>query len=231
MNYHARQHELAVQHERIRALERTSSILSVECTGDAPDRYLLKFRGRGLHRDRATGLLGMNEEHQCMLRLPYGFPEQGPDVQWLTPIVHPNISFSGLVHLEDLGLPWTTRIGLEVVCERLWDAARMAYVDWHRVVNQSAARSLQAECSWAMPLDLRPLRDLDHHEVKNLVRYRRQTAAHENVQQAGNEIYYIDDVAVPIRDEGQSPLAAHEPRRHGTGEDVLYIGDDSAPES
>ena len=68
-------------------------------------------------------------EHRIELRIPYAFPERPPDVRWLSSIYHPNISFSGLVKLRDIGLPWVEDMSLDVVCERLWDVARLAYFD------------------------------------------------------------------------------------------------------
>lgn len=220
-----RRHHLSAQRERLCTLEGCSSILRVEHEGTAPQRYTLRFRGRGLCRDRTHGGLVLADDHQCSLRLPYAFPQTGPDIQWLTPLVHPNISFSGLVQLEDLGLPWNPRMGLEVVCERLWDAVRLAYVDWQRVVNEGAAYSLQRDCAWALPLDTRPLRDRDRRSVINLVRYRRAAARHaEQGAQREQDLFVIDEhtMARPM----ESPELAAPDR-----DDILYIGDDPASSS
>ncbi len=221
MDSNERRQHLAVQQERIAALERASSILVTEGSGDPADRYRLYFRGRGLYRDRGTGTLALCDEHQCVLRLPYEFPREGPEIHWLTPIVHPNISFSGLVHWEDLNLPWTAALGLEVVCERLWDMARLAFVDWQRVVNQSAAHRLRNECHWSLPLDVRPLRDRDHHYVRNLVRYRSAQTSPASPSTADEEVLYIDAAF------GDEQAAAATKREEN--DDVLFIGDDLPP--
>jgi ubiquitin-protein ligase len=48
--------------------------------------------GSDMHRRIASG----------RSRMPYGYPERPPDIRWLTPILHPNISFSGFLNLRKL---------------------------------------------------------------------------------------------------------------------------------
>ena len=77
--------------------------------------------------------------------MPYGYPERPPDIRWLTPILHPNISFSGFLNLAEVGLPWSEDLGLEVVCERLWDVARGSYMNLEKSANYAAKSWFEKE--------------------------------------------------------------------------------------
>ena len=57
----------------------------------------------------------MADRHEVEIRLNYGYPRAAPDVRWLTPIFHPNVSFSGFIHLRDIGLPWEPTVQLSQV--------------------------------------------------------------------------------------------------------------------
>src|SRR5262245_30162341 len=87
----------------LQSLAANNPILKVESSGDPVDRYVLTFRGKGLARDVAqSGEVSIIELHQIEMRLPYAYPASPPDIRWLTPILHPNVSFSGFVNLNEM---------------------------------------------------------------------------------------------------------------------------------
>ena len=90
---------LNADRELLAALDAASSIFSMEMTGEPPDRYTLTFRGKGLGRDAsASSDVTLIELHQIDLRMPYSYPASPPDIRWITPLWHPNVSFSGFVN-------------------------------------------------------------------------------------------------------------------------------------
>lgn len=213
--------------ESLRALKRQSTILDFDSTGEPPDRYTLIFRGAGISRESsAQAQVEFLDLHRCALRLPYSYPERPPDVRWLTPIFHPNISFSGFLNLKDIGLPWDNSIGLDLVCERLWDVARMAYVELQLTTNYSAKSWFESPHGLRLPVDARPLRDRGPQNNSNVVRYERRgrgTVVLPNAR-SGRELFYIgEDTPLP-------PVVPRRmPDRHASNtddDDVIYIGDE-----
>ena len=155
-----KEQRLAAELEVMRALAQQSSILQFESEGDPPDKYTITLRGRGI--DRASSYRGgmkYVDRHECEIRLGFGFPQRPPEIRWLTPIFHPNISYSGYVKLEDCGLTWQEDLTLDVICERIWDLARLALVDLATATNLSAKKWFSEQREIALPVDARPLRD------------------------------------------------------------------------
>jgi ubiquitin-protein ligase len=207
---------LAADLAALEKLREASSILSFEPAGEPPDRYTLTFRGKGLGREGMSTDISVIELHEVDVRMPYSYPERPPDVRWLTPIVHPNVSFSGFLNLAEIGLPWTEALTLDVLVERLWDVARGAHVNLDKAANFAAKNWYEKECGFDLPVDLRPLKDKAELPVTNVVKYQRRG---RGVQLAGSgvEVMYIDEnTPVP-------PLPPRARRGRG-GEDVLYIG-------
>jgi ubiquitin-protein ligase len=212
----ARNARLAADLAALEKLREASSILNFEPAGEPPDRYTLTFRGKGLGREGMSTDVSVIELHEIDLRMPFSYPERPPDVRWLTPIVHPNVSFSGFLNLAEIGLPWTEDLTLDILVERLWDVARGAHLNLDKAANYSAKNWYEKECGFELPVDLRPLRDMAELPVTNVVKYQRRG---RGVQLAGNavEVMYIDEnTPVP-------PLPPRARRGRG-GEDVLYIG-------
>ena len=207
--------------ELIRQLDQESSIFSFESVGDPPDRYTLNFRGRGVQRSSAsTTELSILDVHRCDLRLPYSYPQRPPDIRWLTSIFHPNVSFSGFIHLRDLGLPWTPDLTLDIVCERLWDVARLAYVNLEKATNYSAKNHFDGQTQLTLPVDSRSLRDqlATRATNRNVVKYARRGAA----QPRKEEVFYIGE-ETPIPDLPRRVVRT--PRPFNDDDDILYIGD------
>ncbi|WP_425617200.1 ubiquitin-conjugating enzyme E2 [Anatilimnocola sp. NA78] len=206
----------------LQKLSAGSSLLKVESFGEPADRYVFTFRGKGLARDVSqAGEVSIVELHQVELRLPYAYPTSPPDIRWLTPILHPNISFSGFVNLNEMGLPWMPDVGLDVICERLWDVARSAYLNLDRATNYSAKNWYEDECKFQLPVDNRPLRSGGSVSTSNIVRYSHR--AGEGVRwaspTASGEVLFIDEnTPTP----GAATAAPR--RRPAAGDDVFYIG-------
>ena len=169
-----RQARLSSELEALRALKQSSSIFDFDATGDAPERYVISFRGRGIARETsADAEIEAVELHKVELRLPYSYPRRSPDIRWMTPIFHPNVSFSGFLNVKDIGLPWDQDLGLDVLCERLWDVARLAYMNLENAANYSAKNWFEDECQISLPVDSRPLRDKNTTTGSNVIQYQR----------------------------------------------------------
>ena len=226
MDIDQREERLRSDYELLKALRQHSSIFTFEATGTPPDRYTLSFRGTGLSRSRAarTGVEKI-ELHNIDLRLPYAYPRLPPDLRWVTPIFHPNVSFSGFIHLRDVGIPWDSAITLDAVCERLWDVSRMAYVNLDKATNYSAKSWLEEQTDIQLPVDARPLQDKRPGGGPNVVKYRRRGGSGKlDATPSGNEVFYIgEDTPTPTL-----PTRQHAPqgRDDDNDEDVLFIGDE-----
>ncbi len=217
-----REERLAAELEVMRALARESSILQFESQGDPPDRYTITLCGRGIKRAAAyRAEIEYVDRHECEIRLGYGFPERPPEVRWLTPIFHPNISYSGYVNLKDCGLVWEKDLALDVVCERIWDLARLAWFDLDTATNFSAKNWFGQEQQITLPVDARPLRDQGGPSPSNVIHYERGPAGSPALTDDG--ILYIgEDTPTPELPRPQRRPA----RRRKDDDDVLYIGDD-----
>ncbi len=224
--------EPELREDRLRAdlatlttLRQASSIFDFRASGDPPDRYALTFRGKGIARDMSPRSdIQIVELHEVDMRLPFAYPSLPPDIRWVTPILHPNVSFSGFINLRDVGLPWDESVMLDAVCERLWDVVRMAYMNLERATNFSAKSWVDTPHQLALPLDARMLRDTLPPPGENVIRYQRRGAARPSRPSADRDVLFIgEDTPVP-------PLPGREfhprPRGRGDDDDILYIGDD-----
>lgn len=216
-----RQQRLAEELARLESLRQDSNIFEFEAIGDPPTKYIVAFRGKGINRSLTSGAKIEDVKlHRCEIRIPYAFPERPPDIRWLTPISHPNISFSGLVKLRDVGLPWEEDLSLDIICERLWDMARLAYYDEERATNYAARNWLAEQDEVRLPVDHRPLRDKSMPTSSNVVRYeRRKEKTPERVVSTSSkeDVFYIGE-------ETPTPSIPKRRRRPPGDDDVLYIG-------
>ena len=220
-----RQARLIAELECLRALKKTSSIFDFEGTGTAPERYTLSFRGKGIARDTSADAdVEYVELHRIEMRLPYSFPQRPPDIRWVTPIFHPNVSFSGFINFNDIGLPWEKDLGLDVVCERLWDVARFAFVNLDKAVNYAAKNWIEDDCQLPLPADPRPLRDKTAPTGSNVIRYERRGDRRLAMPEAtaNSDILFIGE-DTPIPDLPRRPPIR---RAAGTDDEIFYIGDD-----
>lgn len=223
-----RQERLIAELEALRALKKTSSIFDFEATGEAPDRYMIRFRGKGIARDTSSEAeIETVELHKVELRLPYSYPDRAPDIRWTTPLFHPNVSYSGFINVKDIGLPWDRDLGLDVVCERLWDVARLAYMNLGSATNYSAKNWFEDECQISLPVDPRPLRDKNAPAGSNVIRYQRKGSGGVSLpaSRPGQDVLFIgEDTPTPVL---PTPIRRMPVRRPPPDDnDVLYIGDE-----
>jgi len=196
--------------ESMRALQKVSTIFSFEATGEPADRYTVTLRGKGPKRETSSSAkVELIEQHQFEIRLPYSFPRRPPDVRWITPLFHPNVSFSGFINLREIGLPWDQELTLDLVCERLWDVARCAYIDHDKAANYAAKNWFQNECNLRLPVDARPLRDTTAPSGANIISYERRGDDRTHETASGRMVISLPDPSGP--------------------EDVFYIGEETAP--
>lgn len=175
MDRQSRQDRLKQDLEALKALHQASPILDFTAEGSPPNRYTITFHGRGICRPLKAGAsVEVVDEHRCEIRLPYAYPKRPPQVRWATPIFHPNVSFSGFISLRDIGLPWDSSVGLDVVCERLWDVARLSFMNLDRATNHGAKTYFLEQTELRLPIDDRPLRGVVFPSQTNLVRYERR---------------------------------------------------------
>lgn len=147
------------------ALERLrdeSSVLRFRVQkGDArlpPQHYVIEFRGKSLARER--GPVGIRNHHEIEIKLGASYPRTMPEIRWLTPMYHPNISEIGMVCLGGYGTHWVPSLNLDELCGMLWDMARYHNYDIRSPYNREAALWVANQKSYLFPLDTRPLRDL-----------------------------------------------------------------------
>jgi hypothetical protein len=223
----SREARLKADHELLAALQAGSTIFTFEATGNPPDRYTLTFRGKGLGRDASSqSEITTIELHQVDLRMPYSYPQSPPDIRWLTPLWHPNVSFSGFVSLADIGIAWTKEVPLDVLCERLWDVARGQYMNPNKATNYAAKNWVEKEGAQALPADSRPLRDRGAGSGSNIVRYERR--AGRGVELAGaapsGDVMFIDESTPTPEMPQRQPYVPVSRRKPRGDDDVIYIG-------
>jgi len=225
MSENLREERLAADLEALRALQKLSTILSFETSGEPPDRYTITFRGKGVKAD-PQAKVEVIELHQLDLRLPFSYPQRPPDIRWLTPVFHPNISFSGFIDLRDVGLPWEPELTLDIVVERLWEVARVAYFNLDKASNFAAKNWYANECSLRLPTDARHIRDRSSATTSsNIISYQRRDAPPPGESRVQVEI----DESTPEPDDvlfiGEENTPPPRPKPSG-GDDILYIGDE-----
>ena len=138
-------------------LREESSILRYTSSGTPVTRYLVEFRGRSLSRDR--GKVVFQDRHEVEIKLGVSYPRTMPELRWITPIYHPNISEIGLVCLGGWGTHWVPSLHLDELCNMLWDMARYHNYDIRSPYNRDAALWAANQTTFAFPTDTRPLRD------------------------------------------------------------------------
>ncbi len=139
-------------------LQAESSVLRFRTSGKPAQQYTIEFRGKSLARER--GKVTIQERHQVEIRLGASYPRTMPEIRWVTPIYHPNISEIGMVCLGGYGTHWVPSLNLDELCGMLWDMARFHNYDIRSPYNREAALWVANQTTFLFPLDPRPLRDL-----------------------------------------------------------------------
>jgi len=221
MNANLRELRLQADLAALEALRAQSSILEFTPSGSPPDQYKIVFLGRGATREAgALGGATLVDRHEIDLRLPYSYPDRPPEVRWTSPITHPNVSFSGYVSAAELGMPAGACPSLDIVVERLWDLARLAYLDLDHASNFPARTWLESQRDLPRPVDARTLRDRAAGERPNVIRYTRPGQPRPTTVGSDEVLFIGPETPSP-------PLPpTPPPRRKASGDDVLYIGDE-----
>jgi ubiquitin-protein ligase len=139
-------------------LQAESSVLRFRTSGKPAQQYTIEFRGKSLARER--GKVTIQDRHQVEIRLGASYPRTMPEIRWVTPIYHPNISEIGMVCLGGYGTHWVPSLNLDELCGMLWDMARFHNYDIRSPYNREAALWVANQTTFLFPLDRRPLRDL-----------------------------------------------------------------------
>ena len=138
-------------------LRAESSIFHFQSTGNPPQQYQLAFVGSSLCRER--GKIIVREHHEVEIKLGANYPRTMPEIRWLSPIYHPNISEIGIVCLGAYGTHWVPSLALDELCVMLWDMARFQNYDIRSPYNREAAQWAANQTGYKFPVDHRPLRD------------------------------------------------------------------------
>jgi len=139
-------------------LRTESSVFRFSSQGDPPNQYVISFQGRSLWRDR--GKVKTLETHRVEIKLGSSYPRTIPEIRWITPIYHPNISEIGMVCLGGYGTHWVPSVQLDELCVMLWDMARYHNYDIRSPYNRDAALWVANQTAILFPTDPRPLRDV-----------------------------------------------------------------------
>ncbi|MHB1558255.1 MAG: ubiquitin-conjugating enzyme E2 [Isosphaeraceae bacterium] len=139
-------------------LQAESSVFRFTSQGDPPQHYRILFQGRGLWRDH--GKVKTLEKHHVEVKLGASYPRTIPEIRWLTPVYHPNISEIGMVCLGGYGTHWVPSVQLDELCTMLWDMLRYHNYDIRSPYNREAALWVAQQQAIRFPTDARPLRDL-----------------------------------------------------------------------
>src|SRR5262249_31887751 len=100
------------------------------------------------------------EKHHVEIKLGSSYPRTIPEIRWLTPIYHPNISEIGMVCLGGYGTHWVPSVQLDELCTMLWDMLRYHNYDIRSPYSRDAALWVAQQQLIRFPTDGRPLRDL-----------------------------------------------------------------------
>jgi ubiquitin-protein ligase len=139
-------------------LRSESSVFRFTTHGDPPQLYHIVFKGKGLWRDR--GKIKILDIHRVEIKLGSSYPRTIPEIRWVTPIYHPNISEIGMVCLGGYGTHWVPSVQLDELCVMLWDMVRYHNYDIRSPYNRDAALWVANQATFLFPVDGRALRDL-----------------------------------------------------------------------
>jgi ubiquitin-protein ligase len=139
-------------------LQAESSVFRFKAFGKPAQQFLIHMKGRSLYRVR--GQVFAHEDHRIEIKLGASYPRTIPEIRWVTPIYHPNISEIGMVCLGGYGTHWVPSVQLDELCNMLWDMARYHNYDIRSPYNRDAALWVASQTKFLFPTDSRSLRDL-----------------------------------------------------------------------
>ncbi len=139
-------------------LQSESSVFRFKAHGKPAQHFLIQLAGKSLYRLRGQVL--SHDDHKVEIKLGASYPRTIPEIRWITPIYHPNISEIGMVCLGGYGTHWVPSVQLDELCNMLWDMARYHNYDIRSPYNRDAALWVASQTKFLFPTDPRPLRDL-----------------------------------------------------------------------
>jgi ubiquitin-protein ligase len=142
----------------MKRLVEESSVVRWKASGKPAQHYQVEFLGRSLTRE--SGRVSVRAQHRVEIKLGASYPLTVPEIRWLTPIFHPNISEIGMVCLGGFGSHWVPSLRLDALVAMLWDMARYFNYDIRSPYNRDAALWAANQATFPFPVDDRPLRDL-----------------------------------------------------------------------
>lgn len=154
-----RERRLYSDYRSMLQLAEDSSIIRFQTQGDPPEFYRIRFQGQGLWKPSDSGAVQLRDSHEVAINLTSAYPRMIPEIQWLTPIFHPNISGSGVVCLGGYGTHWVPSLMLAELCHMLWDMIRYKNYDIESPYNREAAVWTRDQRSHRLPIDDRQLRN------------------------------------------------------------------------
>jgi ubiquitin-protein ligase len=203
----------------LEAMKAESSVFQFRATGNPPQQYLLGFRGKSLARDR--GKVVVRDYHEVEVKLGASYPRTMPELRWLTPIYHPNISEIGMVCLGAYGTHWVPSLALDELCVMLWDMARYQNYDIRSPYNREAALWTAHQTTFRFPMDARPLRD---HRA-TLGRFSHELELVPELEEAGEtESICVLDMEIDLRRASEPPARSiPPPLPTSPPDDVVFI--------
>lgn len=162
MEYHSpRILRLEEDYKKMQELVKKSQFITFEAFGgDPPNRYIVTYTCKGIKMDEISKQVVFSNFHQVEIYLPTLYPRIRPNLEWLTPIYHPNIGTNNQVCLGG----WAPSESLDRLCVRLGEMIQYKNFDEYDPINASAA-------AWALqnrdklPIDPRPLESDDSQLV------------------------------------------------------------------
>jgi hypothetical protein len=224
-----RMRRLKADGDALKLLKENSTIVDFQAFGDPPERYMITFKGKGLHRKSEADPVEVAEVHRVEIRLGIDYPRSRPDLQWLTAIYHPNISAVGAVCLGGYSTNWVPSLGLSELCEMLWDMVRYANYDPKSAYNYAAGRWCETQTQFDFPLDARNLRDRMTKTVgDNIIRFDAPKGgppreAPPIVKPPEEDILIINDDSPAVPARPAAPSVRPQPRPRPSDDDILII--------
>ncbi|MFH1562145.1 MAG: ubiquitin-conjugating enzyme E2 [Nitrospirota bacterium] len=144
---------LEEDYKKMQELVRKSPFITFEISGEhPPNKYIISYTCKGIKLDDVSKQVVHSNFHKVEIYLPTTYPRIRPNLEWLTPIYHPNIGTNNQVCLGG----WSPSESLDRLCVRLGEMIQYKNFDEYDPINASAA-------AWALknhsklPIDLRPL--------------------------------------------------------------------------
>jgi hypothetical protein len=117
--------------------------ITFRAEGNPPETYRILINAPGVARDE-SGDLTVRQIHRCVVYLHADYPRRPPVINWLTPIVHPNIlppDRNGGVCLGS----WSASESLADVVRRLADLVSYRMFNTDDALDKDAAEWIRGE--------------------------------------------------------------------------------------